>query len=96
MKDSEILKQARKLIKQGNEKYICSAIGSVGSSAVQEASLITWVGSMLGNNLTLGGWLKHNQRIPCFYGDYEKHHRELRLRWLDWMIKECEKAEAKA
>ena len=96
MKDSEILKQARKLISKRKEKYICAAIQMSEGGDEQKIELHVWIIKMLEGYASLGGWLWNVQNIPYNQQSYSEDHRIVRLRWLDWMIKECKKAEAKA
>lgn len=97
MKDSEILKAARQIIKEGKKRFICMAIASVVSDAKskQAIALYAWIQHMLGDYSYYDTWLKFNH--PDVYNDdraYLSYFREARLAWLDWMIAYCEEEEA--
>jgi len=96
VKDSEILKEARRLIVDGQWRWICGAITYCGLGTKRQRWLLTaWINQMLGLHAYYDEWLRENHR-----GAWETlrlHNncfREGRLAWLDWMIAECEKAEA--
>lgn len=94
MKDSEVLRKVKKVIKSREQDYICHAIAQVaGEHTTQYNSLKAWVLHMLDGSISYGGWLsrKHEQIYDRMTW---KQQQEGRLQWLDWMITECEKAEA--
>lgn len=96
VKDSDILKAARKNIAEGESILICSAIDDCAFAPYsQRESLRMWIESMLGNCETYGTWLREN-RPKTWEEERIKPDgfRPGRLAWLDWMIAECEKAEA--
>lgn len=87
MKDSEILRKARKLIEDGQEYYICCALRDIGINHPecydQTESIQNWIKSMFEYSyISLAAWLIR-QGINI---DVEKGGsiRETRLRWLDW------------
>lgn len=101
MKDSEILREARKLIKSKKSHYICHALQEVGKTYPecydQTASLKAWVMHMFEYSCTtLATWLmRRGIDIDVDWGeDIHGPIRDLRLRWLDWMIQYCELEEA--
>jgi hypothetical protein len=104
IKDSDILKEARKHIEQDKYIVLCVAIrNSFRYCGVIErhAKLIAWIEKMLGPHFYYSHWLKANH--PAFYHkQYRKWKmggrcgspwKEGRLAWLDWMIAECEREE---
>jgi hypothetical protein len=99
MKDSEILKNARELIAAGKEDSVCDAITACSSrpgiQINQGEILITWAKGMLEGLDTLSIWLLEKHGIHChFDNSIDGPIRNLRLRWLDWMIQYCELEEA--
>lgn len=96
MKDSEILRKAREMIASNRQTYICYAIWAVRlrNPSNQKQKLCDWVHVMLRGDATYSGWIYTHYPRKATKMDFVQY-REGRLQWLDWMIAECEKAEAK-
>lgn len=94
MKDSEVLKKVKKQIENQRHIYICNALQDVAAPSWQKYSLRRWVQYMLGRHHTYQDWLAASHRKVWRNMIFE-NYRQARLQWLDWMIAECEKAEAK-
>lgn len=100
MKDSELLKQVKNMIASGSEVYICVAILRSSGSPSQKSNLKEWIRVMLNGHYTLESWmrfnLKNHNTIARNMSDeeYDEKLKVTRLAWLDWMIKQCQKAEA--
>ena len=90
LKDSEILIDAKKiLIKSPELQFIEYAIDDViNGSDDQKQYLISWIDNMLDEYNSLESWISDNH--PSFHRSQE-NIQALRLKWLDWMIQECEK-----
>lgn len=107
MKDSELLRKAREVvsIKSNYRSGICSAISIAAGTwkTPQVKSLKDWIQEMLGKDAFLNLWLERNGYITeSDYDDSWDYTLETwlkiqatRLAWLDWMIEQCEIAEAK-
>lgn len=89
MKNSEILKQARRKIASGNQRYICYAIEEVdGATGRQRLMLARWVTGLLGAHESYESWLRAHH--PQFYirnGVVFDGAQKGRLQWIDWMIR---------
>lgn len=100
MKSSVILKEARKLIEDGNESYICHTISRVIfgrywfelDDTSRSHPLKTWISRQLGNFNTYESWLRYNHR-QIYSPMSPKDIREGRSQWLDHMISVCEQQE---
>lgn len=106
MKDSELLRKSRHLIATKEHNAICASISYAAGTpnTPQARSLQVWIQSMLGNHSYLNSWLEENGYIirkrdynELGYATPETYDklRATRLAWLDWMIEQCEIAEAK-
>ena len=98
MKDSEILQIVRDRFYTNNNAYpyICSEIINVTDNSKQGYKLREWIRSMLGESMTLEGWLSKQRRNTITIEDiWNKEKRlETRLAWLDWIIEYCQNEEA--
>lgn len=93
MKDSTILKKAKKYIKNGRSFYVCHAVclaQSGGRVSAGKCPLTQWIQSMLGTHYTYHGWLLERGHDTSF-----QSVKAGQLAWLDWMIAYCEKEETK-
>lgn len=103
LKDSDILRKARRLIESFKVDHVCVAIGQAAGRRHRERGnrLVAWVEKMLGGHLYYSWWLKsehpdvHKQLWEMWQtnGRRGSPWRAGRLNWLDWMIAECEKEE---
>lgn len=89
MKSSEALRQARKLIAQGDETFVCRALqrgapGGIDTDVYQRLlhmfGNVSVVGWLWGNSLDFRLWYSSHQEYP------DKVMRDYRLLWIDWMI----------
>jgi hypothetical protein len=92
MKDSEILREAKKGIENGTH-YICWAIQDVDAQWQRKRSLIDWVMHMLKFCGTYESWMG-NFHTKTYNKMGHDDFKEGRMQWLNWMIAECEKQEA--
>jgi hypothetical protein len=94
VKNSRILRAARGRIASKRNWHICHAIRDTHcGSSKQKIRLRKWVMNMMDGSFTYEGWLnRHHTEVYQIMS--EAHYRQGRLQWLDWMIAECEKAEA--
>lgn len=98
MKSSEILREARPRIENGDDQYICRAVEKVADNAKEADDLQEHILGMLGQNISLEGWLsrvhgvrKPNQ--PDSFGAvrrYRDRMRITRLAWIDHLVAEFE------
>lgn len=98
VKDSDILKEARRRIAEYEASRVCYAIGGVGT-LTQRNRLYAWIRKMLDGRIYYEDWLRaHHREFADQVGIESASDIELarpgRLAWLDWMIAECEKEEA--
>ena len=99
MKHSELLKQAKKAIKSRKHRYICVALQAITGYKYQKPvieenqrkalEIVEYIESLLGQSYTVESWLFDNHKIMIHK---EKHYRDYRLRWLDKLIEDYEKA----
>jgi hypothetical protein len=86
------LKDVHYGIENNHYEYVCNAIGT--KDDWQTTYLRLWVSNMLGGRSTLLAWLLDTNRLnsPLEYSDNElkSHTKELRLKWIYWMISELE------
>jgi len=98
MKNSKILKKAKKLIKSGEENYICDAIRRVpviSTCIYQRIELRMWVSNLLGRCGTYEDWIRVNH--SKLYRKWKREdYKQGRLAWLDWMIEYWEAKEKKS
>lgn len=110
MKDGEVLHKVRAYIANNDASchlMICPSIfrhynGRHLGSRAQRNRLTNWITSMLCGERCLENWLyvrtDHITGKEVRYGRWRKstlqNLKATRLAWLDWMIAECEKAEA--
>lgn len=96
VKDSEILRAARRRIELYQRDYICYAINDVCMGTVkQKTALMRWVQDMLQGSYTYSSWLRvYHPDIHTQMFHTKGSFRKGRLAWLDWMIEQCEKEEA--
>lgn len=107
MKDSELLRKAKRMMELSPANHVdgvCAfielAAGTICSDQVR--NLKRWIITMLGGRAWLRSWLLENGHMTMLEwdlirdGDAEAQAKlkQTRLNWLDWMIAECEKAEA--
>jgi hypothetical protein len=94
MKDSEVLRKAKEIIVSLKYSWICHAIDHATENEKQAKDLKRWIMKCLKDNLTYEGWLidNHMKVYKTMSGD---DFRQGRIQWLDWMIAQCEEAEAK-
>lgn len=101
MKDSEILREAKRMIEGGEDRFICCALENVTYSkdASIKSSVIglkQWIHTMLEGYTTLESWLIVKRDVKDADNPrYAKRVRFARMRWLDWMIAYCEAEESK-
>lgn len=112
MKDSTLLKRARKSLEEHKTEFVCIAIKNVQDSFwgkvvsyfdgddlnAQKDSLLAWVEKMLDGAYVLTEWYGGKYDI-CVFDDpneLDAKMHETRLAWLDWMIEYCEQEEADA
>lgn len=88
-KDSEILREARKLIESGGKWYICVAIAAIVGQ--RQNKLITWISDMLGRHTHVRAWLHFEAGVPLNQLGNNEAMRLYRLRWLDRLIEICER-----
>lgn len=81
----KILKRARNLIENCDERYICGAIDTVIENNPSWESdggyLKSYIDRQLGGNVGLWGWQRRNGLNP-----ESRNHRKDRLQWIDWML----------
>lgn len=95
MKKSKILKEAREIIKSGQEDFVCIALQLVSERHNYEPTvdtrcqeLIDWIRKLLGkDSYTLENWLRKHHKVDANYGS--KKLLRTRLAWIDWMILQC-------
>ena len=99
MKDSEILREVKKYLPtvSHDHRYICWAIRALDLGTIeQQGELIKWINfASRAPMFTLGDlklWVRYYH--PEFKRT-DENMLKLRMKWLDWMIAECEKDEAK-
>lgn len=96
VKDSRILRAAKRRIERGQNMHLCFAIEdvTVGTNA-QKDSLIRWVMCMLKGYGFYEDWLrKYHPEVHAKYRWDTVWRRKARAAWLDWMIDYCVKEEA--
>jgi hypothetical protein len=98
MKASQILKLVRDRLANNNSEYICPLLTNVSCEHPEcddvVRNLKAWVYSMLEPYATIEGWLQEiteGKSLDIYAGS---RLRDVRLRWLDWMIQYCELEEA--
>lgn len=87
-----LLKAARKLMLEKSGWYVCTALNVVCTRRALSAyhvkyKLQQWIAKLLENESTLEGWVSRTH--PRRYGRVD--FRQLRIKWLDWMIWEMER-----
>lgn len=86
------LRQVLGILKRDDRRYVCHAIRDTRSSTRVKDELRSWVMQLLGGRSSLENWLSRKCEIYVFSRpDYKKRMRELRIRWVKWMIKELSK-----
>ena len=99
MKDSEILKQARRRVAACECEFICHALIAEETRETRDQcrALREWISSMLEDCCALEYWLKCSLPEPKLtFSDINADPAKLRntrLAWLDWMIAYCEAEE---
>lgn len=85
----KILRNARRIIENHDENYICFAIDSVWNKGcpVSKMQIKSWIRAALDDHYALGGWISTTlgETLDYNYETYNKL-RATRLAWIDWMI----------
>jgi hypothetical protein len=88
MKSSAILKKARKLIKSGEERFICFAVSRCRDKAPKKVyELEEFIKQELNGYFTLTGWVINElgidvEKLP----EFQNKIKQTRLNWIDHMI----------
>lgn len=95
VKDSEILKEAARYIRDGKTHYICYAIEDVEIGTSEQKNALThWVMHMLKGATFYEMWLiTHHPKIYWKHRSDPSWLRKARLAWLEWMITYCKQEE---
>lgn len=102
VKDSDILKEAKKRLENRSTYRVCFAINEAARHLTGEyisgKSLINWVEHMLRPHYCFEDWvIEYRPELAAELGVTFYIHadalRPIRIQWLDWMIAYCEKEE---
>lgn len=95
MKSSKALRQARKLIADGTEEYLCIAL-EFGVENGRYTRVYQRLNNFL-DGMTVDNWLANNSKKYVKFRTKERMGREYdsamhqyRLAWIDWMIPQYE------
>jgi hypothetical protein len=88
LKTSQIFELSKQLIASKQFKYICPTFSQISLPYEKEAKVKSEICRLLECHITLESWLSTKIQISHddLYDKYEDEMRELRLRWLDWLI----------
>jgi hypothetical protein len=86
--NTSILRQAREIIKSGEQNFVCLAIRKIKTGSVDDrASLRAWVVALLDGSPSLEDWIIRIYAYePKLVWTSDDKMRETRLAWIDWMI----------
>lgn len=91
--ERKILINARDLIKNRQQFFVCDAIELTALRDEDEDRVMyaknrlrDYISSSLGSNMTLGGWL--SKRYGNRWLDMSRIQRAIRVQWITWMLGE--------